>query len=91
MSARVALGPVLADIIGGLKYLDIEGATVEEVLRNLSATHQELAPLLWRSTGEINPILVIFHNSQVIREGKGLDAPVKSGDEIAVISSLEGG
>ncbi len=91
MSVRVALAAVLADLIGGRRYLDVEGATVDEVLHNLSGEHEALAHLLWKESGEFNPILVVFLNKQVIRAGQGMDSPVKPGDQIAIISSLGGG
>ena len=88
---RVALAAVMADLIGGQRYLDVEGDTVDEVLHNLSGEHEALAHLLWKEDGGFNPILVVFLNNQVIRAGQGMDSPVKPGDELAIISSLGGG
>ncbi len=91
MSVRVSLAAPLAEHAGGLRDLEIEGATVGEVLRNLTGAHKTLARLLWRENGEFNPVLVVFRNQDDVRVKQGMDTPVTEGDEIAIISALDGG
>ncbi len=88
---RVALATPLADAAGGARYLEMEGGTVEEVLRELTVRHAALAALLWREGGRLNPMLAIFRNQDDIRTLQGLATPLEAGDELAVISALEGG
>ncbi len=91
MTVRVALATPLADAAGGERYLSLEGGTVGEVLRALTARYATLAPLLWREGGALNPMLAVFRNQDDIRTLEGLATPVRPGDEVAVISALEGG
>ena len=91
MTVEVALATWLADAIGGEHSLQLEGGTVGEVLRNLSQRHPPLARLLWREAGVLNPVLAVFRNRDDIRSLAGLATPLRPGDEVAVISALEGG
>ena len=91
MTVEVALATSLADAIGGEHSLQGEGGTVGDVLRNLSERHPPLARLLWREGGVLNPVLAVFRNRDDIRTLEGLATPVRPGDEVAVISALEGG
>jgi molybdopterin synthase sulfur carrier subunit len=90
VTVEVALAPLLADAIGGERFLQLEGGTVGEVLRNLGERHISLARLLWRN-GALNPMLAVFRNQDDIRTLEGLATPLRPGDEVAVISALEGG
>ena len=91
MSVRVALAALLAERIGEPKELELEGASVEEALRDLSGRYDALAPLLWKPSGEFNPLLVVFLNKTNIRDLEGLATPLKPGDQLTVVSALEGG
>lgn len=91
MTVRVVLAAALADLDGGGAELELEGATLREVLQNLAGARAGLARVMWKPGGAVNPALAVFLNEQMIALGGGLDAPVKAGDEIAVISALEGG
>lgn len=91
MSVRVVLAAALAELDGGAPQLEVEGATVGEALRNLGRARAGLAPLLWKEGGVFNPALAVFLNDRLLRAPHDLAAPVAPGDEIAVISALEGG
>jgi molybdopterin converting factor small subunit len=91
VTVKVALAPPLADAIGGQRSLQLEGGTVGEVLRNLTERHTSLARLLWRDGEALNPMLAVFRNQDDIRTLEGLATPLQPGDEVAVISALDGG
>lgn len=87
----ITLAAVLAERAGGEKSIQVEGATVEEALRDLTKKQPGLEPLLWRKSGEFNPLLVLFCNNKDVRGMDGLNTTLQPGDELAVISALEGG
>jgi molybdopterin converting factor small subunit len=91
VKVQVTLAPILADAIGGERTLRLEGSTVGEVLRDLGERHAPLARLLWRDGGALNPMLAVFRNRDDVRSLEGLATPVRPGDEVAVISAVEGG
>jgi molybdopterin converting factor small subunit len=91
VKVQVTLAPILSDAIGGERTLQLEGSTVGEVLRDLGERHAPLARLLWRDGGALNPMLAVFRNRDDVRSLEGLATPVRPGDEVAVISAVEGG
>lgn len=91
MSVHVSLAALLAERIGEPKELELDGTSVEEVLRNLSGRYAALTPLLWKASGEFNPLLVVFLNNTDIRGLQGLATPLNPGDRLTVVSALEGG
>ena len=40
---------------------------------------------------ELNPMLVVILNQENVKSRQGMATPVKTGDELMVVSSLEGG
>jgi len=91
VTVKVTLAPALADAIGGERTLELEGATVGEVLRILGERRAPLARLLWRDGEALNPMLAVFRNRDDVRALEGLATPVRPGDEVAVISAADGG
>ncbi len=91
MTVKVTLAQPLADAIGGEHTLQMKGSTVGEVLRDLGERHAPLARLLWRDGDALNPMLMVFRNRDDVRTLEGLATPVRPGDEVAVISAVDGG
>lgn len=91
MAVRIALASMLADLAGGQDRVEVEGATVGEALHDLTARHPPLAALLWRPDGAFNEQLVAFVNQQDVRRLQALDTPVRAGDELMLITAVEGG
>ena len=89
MTARIALANALADLIGQ-DAVAVTGGTVEAVLRDLTARHRPLARLVWRD-GRFNEQLVLFLNREDVRRLDGMDTPVRDGDELMLITAVEGG
>jgi molybdopterin converting factor small subunit len=91
MSIRVRLAHLLAERAGGQDDLELDGRTVGDVLHGLSARHPALAGLVWSGEEVFNPMLVAFLNGEDVRRLRGLETPVAQGDELMVVSALEGG
>ena len=92
MNVKVSLGAPLADAAGGSTYHEVQGETAEEALRNLCANHPQLARLMWSSTGGgLNPMLAVFHKDENITRTPLAERRLEPGDELSVISALEGG
>ena len=93
MSVRIVFPAQFADLIGA-DSVSVEAQTVGEALRRLTDTHAALASLVWPRDGsrtELNPVIVVFLNNHDIRGLKGLATPVRTDDELMVISAVEGG
>ena len=81
---------LFAERIGGVNSVDVRGATVESSLRALSDRYPTLAPLVWAKDGALNPVMVLFLNDRQLAAAE-LGTPVGPGDEIDIVSALEGG
>ena len=90
MTIKVTLAAALAELVEGNTTFHLEGVTAREALRQLAVAHPPLADLLWRGD-RLNPMLVAFRNQDNIRQLQGLDTPLADGDELALITAIEGG
>ena len=91
MSVQVNLAAVLAERAGGRNKLDCTGKNIEQLLKNLTSEYEELGSILWRKSGEFNPMLLVFRNDEDIRGLEGLATTLNDGDRVAIIAALEGG
>lgn len=88
---QVRLTQMLADHCGGEDTLTVQGRTVGEALRNLTARHPGLARLVWTPAGEFNEQLVAFVGQEDVRRLKGMNTPLGEDDELMLITAVEGG
>ena len=81
---------LFAERIGGVNSVEVPGATVESSLHALTDRHPVLAPLVWAKDGALNGVMVVFLNDQQLGAAE-LGTSVRPGDEIDIVSALEGG
>ena len=100
MPVRIGFPAQLAELIGGRDSVTMEGETVGEALFELTEAHPELDSLIWSRTAppdgnvqarDLSPVVVVFLNGEDVRARGGLEAPLADGDEMLVISAVEGG
>ncbi|HBO89981.1 MAG TPA: hypothetical protein DD460_04465 [Acidobacteria bacterium] len=89
MSITVSFPALFSERIGGVESVDLEGDTVEATLRALTERYAELGSLVWKSLN-LNPVLAVFLNGRQLKSDE-LDVKVRAGDEITILSALEGG
>jgi len=87
---RIRFTNLFAERIGGVSSVDVQGATVESSLRALTDRHPTLAPLVWAKDGSLNAVMVVFVNDRQLLATE-LGTAVAAGDEIDIVSALEGG
>ena len=86
---RIRFTNLFAERIGGVSSVDVHAATVESALRALTERHPALAPLVWRD-GALNPVMVLFLNDRQLAAAE-IGTPVGPGDEVDIVSAVEGG
>ena len=86
---RIRFTNLFAERIGGVNSVDVPAATVESALRALTDRHPSLMPLVWRD-GALNPVMVLFLNDRQLGVAE-IETSVGPGDEIDIVSALEGG
>lgn len=89
--AQVILPPMLRERTNQQARLDVEGATIRDIIGNLEHQYPGIRFHLCYETGELRSYVNIFIDQANIRYLQGLDTPVTAGVRIRVIPSVAGG
>lgn len=71
--------------------LEVEGTTVEEILKNLTSVHAQLHKHLYSEDGRLRSFVNIYVNDEDIRYLQKEKTPVKETDVVSIIPSIAGG
>jgi molybdopterin synthase sulfur carrier subunit len=91
MAVKLRIPTPLRTLTGGASELDIEGGTVSEVLTTLERDHPGFRERLYDERGEIRRFVNIYVAGEDIRFLKGLDTPLKEGEEVSIVPAVAGG
>lgn len=92
MSITVRLPALLREYTDHQPSLEIESASnLSEVLQALGKMNSEMKARILNEKGDIQPYLNVFINNSECESMGGLNASLKDGDEIYIISSIAGG
>lgn len=83
----VRLRAPLSELAGGKRELELEGATVADVLRALEREHPDLRGWILDERGSIREHVNVFVNKEYGRE----DTSVTPSDRLHVIPAISGG
>jgi len=87
----VKIPTVLRPSVGGAKEIELDGATVGDVVRALVARHPALDTQVLTPDGELNRYVNVYVNGQDVRYLEGLDTPVGERDEVRLLPAMAGG
>ncbi len=82
---------VLRASVGGTKTIEIDGASVGDLLTGLVAKHPTLRSQLLTDDGQLNRFVNVYVNGQDVRYLDGLGTPVQAGDEVRLLPAMAGG
>jgi molybdopterin converting factor small subunit len=85
--ALVSLRGPLRKLAGGNSQLELEGATVVELLRGLEARHPEIAGWILDERGLVRRHINVYING----ERGGEESPISGSDRIEVLPAITGG
>jgi molybdopterin converting factor small subunit len=85
--AVVRLRAPLSELAGGRRELELEGATVVEVLRALEREHPSVAGWILDERGQIREHINVFVNREYGRE----ETAVGPDDRLHVLPAISGG
>src|SRR6059058_5905166 len=71
--------------------VDVAGATVGELLADLTRKHSGLKTHLYNDQGKLRSFVNVYVNDEDIRYLQKEQTPVKAGDTISIIPSVAGG
>lgn len=91
MPITLRLPTVLARSAGGRTIHEGAGATVGEVVSDVSGRYPELGSRLRGPDGKPYPYVIFYLGEEDIRFRQGFDTPVPDGAEIVVVPAIAGG
>jgi len=91
MSVTVRVPPVFRTMTGGQSQIEVEGATVGEVLGALEAAHPGFRDKLLDADGALVRYVNIFVDDDDVRFMQGLDTPVPDGGTVSIMQAVAGG
>src|SRR5262245_61770686 len=88
---RLKIPTVLRGATNASKIIEVEGATVREVLTVAIDLHPDLQARLFDDEGQLRRFLNVFVDESDIRFERGLDTPVASGQTVSLLPAVAGG
>jgi sulfur-carrier protein len=87
----VKIPPVLRPSVSGMSEVELEGATVGEVLKTLTGRYPDTGDQLLSGDGELNRYVNVYVNDEDVRVQDGLRTPVKPSDTVVILPAMAGG
>jgi molybdopterin converting factor small subunit len=91
MSLKVIIPTPLRKFTGGAEMVELEAATVKEVLERLDARHPGIRASVCDDTGTLKRFINIYIDGEDVRFLDNLSTRVKDGSEIAIVPAISGG
>ena len=87
----VRIPPVLRANAGGNKQVEIDGATVGDVLAELVRQYPGLGSQLLTADGELNRFVNVYLNDEDVRYLEERGTPVDRRDTLVILPAMAGG
>jgi molybdopterin synthase sulfur carrier subunit len=91
MSVTVRIPTQLRTLTGGAGEVEIEGASVGEVLKALDVAHPGFADRLFDEAGNLRRFVNVFLADEDVRFLDGLATPVADGATLSIVPAVAGG
>ena len=91
MAITVHVPPPLRKLTGNQSEVEIDAATVAELVENLETSFAGIKEKLVDEKGEIRRYVNIYVNDEDIRFLAGAETPLNSGDNLSIVPAIAGG
>ena len=91
MSVTIRIPTTLRTLTGGSAQVEVEGATVGEVLGALEAAHPGFKERLFDDEGNLRRFVNVFVADDDVRYLDGVGTPVPDGETVSIIPAVAGG
>lgn len=91
MAVTVRIPTPLRKFTGDQAEVEIEGATVGEVIDNLEAQHAGIKERMVDEDGAIRRFVNVYVNEEDIRFLDGPGTALKDGDQVTIVPAIAGG
>lgn len=88
---KVNLTATLRQFAGQQSVIELDGLTVNELIRQLIARFPALESHLLDDTGKLHSHVNLFVDHQSIRDAAGIETPVGPGQTLLIHTALSGG
>ena len=86
----VRIPPTLRTETGGERQVEARGATVRELLEDLSARFPPLAERIWED-GDVAPFVNVYLDGEDVRTLAGVETQVRDGSTVILLPAMAGG
>lgn len=90
MSVTVRIPTPLRTLTGGEEQVQVEGASVREVIEQLEARHPGMRERLLDDKG-VRRFVNLYVGEEDIRFLEGLDTKLSGGEELSIVPAIAGG
>jgi molybdopterin synthase sulfur carrier subunit len=91
MPVPVKIPSPLRPFAGGQSVLQVEAASIADLLAALAASHKDLATRLTDESGKLRGHVRIYVNDEDVRFLEEEKTPLKPGDTVAIVPAIAGG
>ena len=91
MAVTVRIPTTLRPMAGGASTVQVEGATLADVITNLDAAHPGFRDRLLDEDGALRKFVNLFVADDDVRYLQGLDTPAPAGETVSIIPAVAGG
>ena len=91
MAVTVRIPTTMRPLSGGSSTVEVEGATLSEVITNLEAAHPGFADRLLDESGALRKFVNVFVSDDDVRYLDGLATPTPAGATVSIIPAVAGG
>ena len=91
MAVTILIPTPLRQYVGGHDSVELSGASIGEVLGNLTTQFPELRRNLYNDEGKLRSFVNVYLNDDDVRYMGKDAAAVKDGDTITIVPSIAGG
>ncbi len=91
MANKILIPTPLRPFTGKQDAVEVDGATIGELLANLTSKYEGLKPHLYNEQGKLRSFVNVYLNDEDIRYLEKEKTAVKPGDTVSIIPSVAGG
>ncbi len=91
MSVTVRIPAPLRRVTNGLDKVEVEGATLSDMLNALDSQFPGIKERLLDETGDLRHFVNVYVNGEDVRFLQGLDTSTNAGDEVSIVPAVAGG
>jgi molybdopterin synthase sulfur carrier subunit len=91
VAVDVRLPTVLRGHAGGASVVQVDGATIGEVLSKMLAEYPGMSGQVLTEDGSLHKFVNVYVDDDDVRYLQGLDTPVHDGAEVSILPAVAGG